>query len=249
MRAGTPPAALGYIYFSPLSGRTADRHGVDLFQRAREMGFSHVCSAPIFAPAASGDIFLIDDYERTNPTLQLTEAADAAVLDIASLAREAGLHLLLDLVLDRVAADGAMARSAPHWFYRSAGSDVIDPREAQLGRGGGARPVRRSATGKGTHRVVDRPHHPARQGGRIGVPAARPGGRSGALRESRHRSVCGRNVPPACSSAGRRACRGAVSPLLKAPGLMRSSPRRRGGTIARIGSSKSTIGCGALRPA
>ena len=97
------------------------------------MGFSHLCSAPVFAPSASGDIFLIDDHERTNPALGLTEVADAAVMEIASLAREASLSLLLDLVLDRVAADGTMARSASHWFFRSVGPDVIDPREAQLG--------------------------------------------------------------------------------------------------------------------
>src|ERR1043165_1331175 len=103
------------------------------FQRAREIGFSHICLAPIFAPAANGDTFLIDDFERTNPVLQLAETVDEAVLEIASLAREAGLHLVVDLVVDRVAADGAMARSAPHWFYRGVGSDVIDPREAQLG--------------------------------------------------------------------------------------------------------------------
>jgi starch synthase (maltosyl-transferring) len=35
-------------------------------------------------------------------------------------------------VLDRVAADGAMARSAPHWFYRVDGADIVDPRQAQL---------------------------------------------------------------------------------------------------------------------
>ena len=40
---------------------------------------------------------------------------------------------MLDLVLDRVAADGAMARSAPNWFYRDGSSDVVDPREKQLG--------------------------------------------------------------------------------------------------------------------
>ena len=37
------------------------------------------------------------------------------------------------MVLDRVAADGAMARSAPHWFYRSGTADIVDPRQTQLG--------------------------------------------------------------------------------------------------------------------
>jgi starch synthase (maltosyl-transferring) len=26
-----------------------------------------------------------------------------------------------------------MALSAPHWFYRNAGADIIDPRQVQLG--------------------------------------------------------------------------------------------------------------------
>ncbi|HKS62429.1 MAG TPA: hypothetical protein VJT13_12055, partial [Xanthobacteraceae bacterium] len=132
-RAGTNPTAGARLYYvSPLlAGPLKDWDG--LFQRARNMGFSHVCSAPIFTPTATQDLFLIDDFERTNAVLRLKEEADAAVQDLAGVAREAGLYLLLDLVLDRVAADGAMARSAPHWFYRSAGSDVVDPREAQLG--------------------------------------------------------------------------------------------------------------------
>jgi starch synthase (maltosyl-transferring) len=97
------------------------------------MGFSHACIGPIFAPAASGDIFLIDDFERTNPVIQDGQDADTTTQYIARACREAGLDLVLDLVLDRVAADGTMARSAQHWFHRSAGPDVIDPREPQLG--------------------------------------------------------------------------------------------------------------------
>ena len=34
------------------------------------MGFSHLCLAPIFAPAANGDVFLADDFERAISTLQ-----------------------------------------------------------------------------------------------------------------------------------------------------------------------------------
>jgi starch synthase (maltosyl-transferring) len=97
------------------------------------MGFSHLCVGPIFAPASNGDVFLTDDFERPDAALQLTGDADATVHDLATIARKTGLALLLDMVLDRVAADGAMARSAPHWFYRSGAADIVDPRQAQLG--------------------------------------------------------------------------------------------------------------------
>src|SRR5258707_4007013 len=103
------------------------------FEHAAALGFSHVCVGPIFVPSANGDIFLVDDYEETDPAIAAGQAADATTQRLAELGRDNGLQLLLDLVLDRVATDGAMARSAPHWFYRNAGADVVDPRREQLG--------------------------------------------------------------------------------------------------------------------
>ena len=97
------------------------------------MGFSHVCLGPIFAPASNGDIFLTDDFERADPALEPNGDADTTVRELATISNETGLSLLLDVVLDRIAADGAMARSAPHWFYRSGAADVVDPRQASLG--------------------------------------------------------------------------------------------------------------------
>src|SRR5262249_21637508 len=41
--------------------------------------------------------------------------------------------LILDIVLDRAAAIGEIARSKSHLFFRSAGPDVVDPRRLQLG--------------------------------------------------------------------------------------------------------------------
>ncbi|HXO86056.1 MAG TPA: hypothetical protein VN803_11090, partial [Gemmatimonadales bacterium] len=97
------------------------------------MGFSHACLGPIFAPASNSDIFLTDDFERADPALEPNGDADTTVRELATIGSEAGPSLLLDVVLDRVAADGAMARSAPHWFYRSGAGDVVDPRQVQLG--------------------------------------------------------------------------------------------------------------------
>jgi starch synthase (maltosyl-transferring) len=105
----------------------------DHCRRVQAMGFSHACMGAVFAPAPNDDIFLTDDFERANPALQSAGDADETVQEIAATAREAGLSLLLDIVVDRVAADGAMARSASHWFYRTGPADVVDPRQTQLG--------------------------------------------------------------------------------------------------------------------
>ena len=127
--ATVPPRGIYYIHpllAGPRSGWT------EHLTRARALGFSHVCVGPVFATAPSGDIFLIDDFEQTNAALQGERDADAFVRALAALCRDAGLALLLDLPLDRIAADGTMAFSASHWFYRNAGPDVVDPRRSLL---------------------------------------------------------------------------------------------------------------------
>jgi len=132
VRGGPEQAALRIYYVHPrLSGALATWG--DHLGRARNLGFTHACSGPIFAPASNGDIFLTDDFEKANSALQSSGDADATVHELTRNSTEAGLSLLLDMALDRVAADGAMARSAPHWFYRTGASDIVDPRQNQLG--------------------------------------------------------------------------------------------------------------------
>src|SRR5437660_1055543 len=69
------------------------------FAHAAALGFSHVCVGPIFVPAANGDIFLVDDYEATDPAIAAAQAADGTTARLAELGRDSGLQLLLELVL------------------------------------------------------------------------------------------------------------------------------------------------------
>jgi len=98
-------------------------------QRAADLGFNCICISPPFLPHASGNIFLTDDFELAHPAFGGTQSADDVVAKISSLCREFGLELLLDIEVDRVAAGGAMARSAPRWFGEAAIPDRIDPRQ------------------------------------------------------------------------------------------------------------------------
>ncbi|HJS84857.1 MAG TPA: DUF3416 domain-containing protein, partial [Acetobacteraceae bacterium] len=99
--------------------------------RGRAMGFDHIGTAPLFAPGAAGDIFLSADHERLNPTLVAGGEADADA-GIARLAEACAGHelgLVLDVVLDRVAADAALREREPDWFHRHEPfSDPPDPR-------------------------------------------------------------------------------------------------------------------------
>jgi starch synthase (maltosyl-transferring) len=96
-------------------------------QRAHRLGFSHVCSAPIFQPDAAGNVFISQDLENPDPALGLSGSADAATSSLAFLTKAAGVGLLLDLVLDRVAADSVAAARLDGLFVQQR-SDVVDPR-------------------------------------------------------------------------------------------------------------------------
>jgi starch synthase (maltosyl-transferring) len=100
--------------------------------RVRQMGFGCICTAPFFASASDGDLFLIDDYERATPAIA-DASADETARRLAELTKAADLRLIVDIVLDRVGATGEIARAKPHLFFRDQGYDVIDPRRAQLG--------------------------------------------------------------------------------------------------------------------
>ena len=78
---------------------------------AARLGFDHLCVGPIFAPAG-GDPFLVADLGATDPRLGIAGSPEKAVREIAAHCSASGLRLFLDVVLDRLAADGPSAREA-----------------------------------------------------------------------------------------------------------------------------------------
>jgi starch synthase (maltosyl-transferring) len=101
-------------------------------ERARRMGFDHLATAPLFAPGGSGDIFLAADHERVHPALGVDAPADEAVTGLSEMCGRHGLGLILDIVVDRVASEGALANSPRPWFRstRLAEDPTPDPRAA-----------------------------------------------------------------------------------------------------------------------
>jgi starch synthase (maltosyl-transferring) len=103
-----PHPAHRFYYLHPLlAGPIAGwkRH----FVRIRQMGFTHVVVAPPFRPGPSGNLFATFDHDRLHPALGETGATQA-LRQAAGLAREHELSLLLDLVVDRAASGGLLAR-------------------------------------------------------------------------------------------------------------------------------------------
>jgi len=97
-------------------------------ERIARMGFNHVCLAPPFAPCGDGDLFLPGDLEALHPALGATGSVDAAIAQAAKSAERAGLHLILDIVLDRVSVDSPLLAAHPDWFVAADGDVLPDPR-------------------------------------------------------------------------------------------------------------------------
>jgi starch synthase (maltosyl-transferring) len=102
------------------------------------MGFDHVGTAPLFAPGASGDVFLAGDVELAHPVLETAAgtapgvaSADDVIGALANACRGQGLGLILDIVLDRVQAGGRVAMSNPDVFGVALIETPPDPRLAR----------------------------------------------------------------------------------------------------------------------
>ncbi len=95
---------------------------------AAALGFDHVCLGPIFEPGG-GDPFLTSDLETADPRLGIAGSPENAVREIAALCRECGLRLFLDIVLDRLAADGPSVHQADGLYERHDHRDTVDPRQ------------------------------------------------------------------------------------------------------------------------
>ncbi|CAN5712630.1 alpha-1,4-glucan--maltose-1-phosphate maltosyltransferase [soil metagenome] len=95
------------------------------FERARAMGFRQICTAPVSLPGSRGDLFLTADFDTPDPRLGLFDTTQVLISNLAESAKRARLELLLDVVLDRVAADqfdGRTHRAPPR------GAGAVDPR-------------------------------------------------------------------------------------------------------------------------
>jgi len=115
-------------YFHPLLAgpRTSwSRH----LRRARDMGFDHLLTAPLFAPGRDGDIFLTGDHDKVHPALEETRSAVEIIGELGTICRQAGLKLFADVVVGRVAPDARVAQDQPGWFHISNSTgERVDPR-------------------------------------------------------------------------------------------------------------------------
>ena len=123
------PFCPGIYYLHPLLAGALREWGTHL-DRCAELGFDHVLVAPIFATGHVSDIFLTGDASRPHPALGWHGDALSAIGQAAEQCRARGLRLLMDLVIDRAAADSLAVAAHPGLFGDADGLAALDPRAA-----------------------------------------------------------------------------------------------------------------------
>jgi starch synthase (maltosyl-transferring) len=90
-------------------------------ERAAAMGFDWVFVNPIQRPGRSRSLYSIADYLHINPALlkpKGRKSPEDQVRGMAAEARDLGLRLMIDLVVNHCAVDSELVRTHPEWFVR-----------------------------------------------------------------------------------------------------------------------------------
>lgn len=116
-----------YNLFPPLAGSFGawKPH----LERAAGMGFDWVFVNPVQRPGKSGSLYSIADYEQLNPLLvdgQSALSADEQLRQVIAQARNLGLEMMIDLVINHCAADAPITREHPEWFVRTSDGTLVN---------------------------------------------------------------------------------------------------------------------------
>lgn len=98
--------------------------------RARAMGFNWLYLNPVHYPGFSGSLYAVKDYGRLHPCLAPAtgEARLEALVPTVRAIRDAGLQVMMDLVINHTARDSPLVSEHPGWYRRDAAGEVVSPR-------------------------------------------------------------------------------------------------------------------------
>ncbi|HYM72654.1 MAG TPA: maltotransferase domain-containing protein, partial [Stellaceae bacterium] len=106
----------------------------DHLDRIAAMGFDAVVIAPPFLAGRSGDLFVTADHDRLDPRHGGGDAL-SALTRFSEAARARDLRPVLDIVVDRVAAESALSDAALGWYRTDTDDEPPDPRRPPQRRG------------------------------------------------------------------------------------------------------------------
>ncbi|MDR8400032.1 DUF3416 domain-containing protein [Paraburkholderia sp. USG1] len=99
------------------------------FAHAAALGFDHALIGSLFEPGQAGHGQVVGNHARLHPVFEAQQPATEAIRTLANAAAQNGLTLLADLVIDRMAADGALYAEHADWFHPFESEEArLDPR-------------------------------------------------------------------------------------------------------------------------
>lgn len=99
-------------------------------RRAASMGFEWIYVNPIHVPGRSGSIYSVADYFNINPLLldrKDPRSGEDQFREIVDYAKELGLRMMADLVLNHCAVDSPLTKSCSRWFIKGADDRFVQP--------------------------------------------------------------------------------------------------------------------------
>src|SRR5215211_140321 len=116
-----------YNLFPTLAGTIAE--WTAHLPRIAAMRFNAVYVNPFHYPGFSGSLYAVKDYYRLNPRFRgkAKGSDDALLRGFTGAAREQGLRVIMDLVVNHTARDSELATRRPEWFARDERGEVASP--------------------------------------------------------------------------------------------------------------------------
>lgn len=99
------------------------------FERAQRLGFNWVFVNSFHYAGYSGSLYSVKDYYAIDPRL-VDPAAGPPMSQLAQMiqtARQLGLKLMMDLVINHTAFDSLLVTEHPQWYKRGAGGKPLRP--------------------------------------------------------------------------------------------------------------------------
>ncbi|MDE1182078.1 maltotransferase domain-containing protein [Paraburkholderia sp.] len=116
-----------YFLHAPLAG-ALDAWPARL-THAADLGFDHLLIGGLFEPGRAGHTQVVASHDTLHPALATSQPTLDAVRSVSAAAGKLGLTVLLDITLDRMAADGPLFSAHPHWFHPFESEEArLDPR-------------------------------------------------------------------------------------------------------------------------
>jgi starch synthase (maltosyl-transferring) len=130
MMAGAQSEGLRiYNLFPTLAGSIAE--WTAHLPRIAAMAFNTVYLNPFHYPGFSGSLYAVKDYYRLNPRFRGKAPGGASDDDLlrgfTAAAREHGLRVMMDLVVNHTAKDSELAARRPNWFARDDHGELQSP--------------------------------------------------------------------------------------------------------------------------